>query len=120
MSNVPLAPKTFDEMPYANDGQGFRPGDWLMLSHDAEHPCTDWDNCTGHLMFVLPCGCLFDGGRRASNCGLPKDRTHRCWVVEGTPPNVSLTKNGQTCSAGAGSIGHPCWHGFLHAGVLHP
>lgn len=116
-----LAPKPYDEMPYAGDGQGYRPGDWFICHHDPSSPCKDWDNCAEVLYVVLPCGCLFDCSHRASNCGLPLDRTHRCWVVQGTPPNVSLVKTGgPTCSAGAGSIGHSHWHGFLANGVLTP
>lgn len=109
-----LAEKCFFDL----DRTGLQPGDWMFYQHHPDHPCDDWDNCTRHLYLVLPCGCLFDCGRRASNCGNPTDRLHRCWVVEGAPPNVSLTKNGHTCTAGAGSIGHPHWHGFLKGGVL--
>lgn len=117
---LPLSPKPYDEMPYAGDGQGYRVGDWMFYRHAENSPCEDWDNCVGHLYVVLPCGCLFDCSRRASNCGSKSERTHRCWVIEGTLPNVSLTKTGHTCTAGAGSIGHPHWHGFLRNGVLGP
>lgn len=57
---------------------------------------------------------------RASNCGLPNDDTHQCWVRHGKPEDGTLhvDKNGVTCSAGAGSIATGKWHGFLHNGHL--
>ena len=68
------------------------------------------------LMVKLPNGhdwCI-DG--RASNCTLPDDRAHRCWVRHGTPPAVTVDKNGHTCAAGAGSILSGSYHGFLRDG----
>lgn len=61
---------------------------------------------------------LVDG--RASNCGLPNDNEHRCWVRHGDPREcrVTVDKNGLTCNAGAGSIATPNWHGFLRNGQL--
>lgn len=57
---------------------------------------------------------------RASNCTLPDDDVHQCWVRHGDPRECRITvdKSGVTCSAGAGSIQTPNWHGFLHAGQL--
>jgi hypothetical protein len=55
---------------------------------------------------------------RASNCTMPEDHEHRCWVRHGTPPDVTVDKDGNTCEAGAGSIGVPGWHGFLRDGYL--
>ena len=55
---------------------------------------------------------------RASNCTLPHDPIHKCWVRHGTPPNLTVDKNGNTCAAGAGSIQTPKWHGFLRDGHL--
>lgn len=57
---------------------------------------------------------------RASNCTLPGDNEHRCWVRHGRPEDGTLhvDKNGLTCGAGAGSIQTPRWHGFLHHGAL--
>lgn len=57
---------------------------------------------------------------RASNCGSPKDDTHHCWVRHGRPEDGTLhvDKAGNTCTAGAGSIQTPKWHGFLHGGHL--
>ena len=60
---------------------------------------------------------LIDGP--CSNCGNPTDRgafdkAHRCWVRHGTPPEISVDKNGRTCSAGGGSIDTKhAYHGFL-------
>lgn len=57
---------------------------------------------------------------RASNCDLPDDKEHRCWVRHGNPrqANVTVDKNGLTCKAGAGSILIPNWHGYLRNGEL--
>jgi hypothetical protein len=58
---------------------------------------------------------------RASNCTLPNDKDHRCWVREGTVgEKLTVGKNGKTCSAGAGSFFMDAqrWHGFLRNGVL--
>ncbi|BCH11921.1 hypothetical protein MesoLj131c_61790 [Mesorhizobium sp. 131-3-5] len=57
---------------------------------------------------------------RASNCTMPDDNEHFCWVRHGSPEDGTLhvDKNGHTCAAGAGSIAVPDFHGFLHHGVL--
>lgn len=55
---------------------------------------------------------------RASNCTMPEDSVHRCWVRHGEPPNLTVDKNGVTCAAGAGSIQTADWHGFLRDGFL--
>lgn len=57
---------------------------------------------------------------RASNCTMPDDTVHRCWVRHGRPEDGTLhvDKNGHTCAAGAGSIAMPGYHGFLHNGHL--
>lgn len=61
---------------------------------------------------------------RASNCTRMDDDVHRCWVRHGVPPMITIDKNGDTCSAGAGSIlfGKPgddhYWHGYLINGEL--
>jgi len=72
------------------------------------------------LMVVCPDGhhWLVDGP--ASNCTLPQDRAHRCWVRHGNPrcERVTVDKHGLTCQAGAGSILTPNYHGFLQGGVL--
>lgn len=58
---------------------------------------------------------------RASNCTMPEEHTHRCWVRHGSPEegNLHVDKNGHTCAAGAGSIAIPGFHGFLHKGELY-
>lgn len=56
--------------------------------------------------------------QRASNCGLPNDNAHRCWVRHGEPPDVTVDKAGVTCNAGAGSIQAGDYHGFLQQGRL--
>jgi hypothetical protein len=78
----------------------------------------DWDNqFEGPLVVMTPGGeWVIDS--RASNCGRPDDRTHRCWVRHGEPPNIHVDKNGDTCAAGAGSIVCGNYHGFLHNGFL--
>ena len=45
-------------------------------------------------------------------------RPHQCWIRHGTPPKLTVDKNGVTCGAGAGSILAPGWHGFLTDGEL--
>jgi hypothetical protein len=48
-------------------------------------------------------------------------RTHYCWVRHGDPrkpETLHVDKNGDTCSAGAGSIQSGDYHGFLHNGEL--
>lgn len=100
------------------------PGDmyWAPWYHeeDKRHLCP-WDNCNdsrGHLIVVLPNGHEWDIDSRASNCTMKEDRTHRCWVRHGEPPAVHVDKAGHTCQAGAGSIGVPGYHGYLHNGEL--
>lgn len=74
-------------------------------------------DCDGrHLHAVLPNGRMWDIDGRASNCTMPDDRLHRCWVRHGEPPNVTVDKAGATCAAGAGSIQAGDYHGFLHNG----
>jgi len=74
------------------------------------------------LAVVLPNGWLWMVDDRASNCTLPKDNVHKCWVRHGDPrkANVTVDKNGNTCSAGGGSIRAGDYHGFLRKGVLVP
>lgn len=57
---------------------------------------------------------------RASNCTMPEDNTHKCWVRHGRPEDGTLhvDKKGHTCAAGAGSIVCGAYHGFLHNGKL--
>lgn len=55
---------------------------------------------------------------RCSNCTMPNDTVHKCWVRHGSPPLITVDKNGVTCGAGAGSIAQPGYHGFLRNGYL--
>jgi hypothetical protein len=81
--------------------------------------CSFWDNCDGiHYDIVLPNNHIFDPNSRASNCTMPNDRKHRCWVLHGTAPVLTADKKGVTCAAGAGSIASPGWHGYLTNGEL--
>lgn len=71
-----------------------------------------------YLIVRLPNGrdwCIDD---EASNCTRKGDAAHKCWVRHGDPPNLTVDKNGNTCSAGAGSILAGDYHGFLRNGVL--
>lgn len=84
-----------------------------------------WSNCDGrHLHAILPNGHEWNVMGRATNCALPDDQEHRCWVISGEPPAITVGKGGKTCPAGAGSIsapgvdGRPHWHGFLTNGVF--
>lgn len=104
---------------YNTDSGKAEPGDlyWSTSYHDSIDKCYIWDNCTGpHLTGVLPNGHHWDIDSRCSNCTRPDDKTHRCWVRHGEVPNIHVDKNGDTCSAGAGSIFSGNWHGFLHNG----
>lgn len=101
-----------------DDGSYNHPGAmYWSLAHPT--PCFHWDNCPGkHLHVVLPNGHPWDIDSRANNCTRPDDRTHRCWVRDGEPPMVTAGKDGDTCSAGAGSILSGDYHGFLQNGIL--
>lgn len=61
---------------------------------------------------------------RASNCTLPDDNVHKCWIRHGDPRTeahlLTIDKNGVTCAAGAGSIQADDYHGFLQNGKLTP
>lgn len=84
---------------------------WMPYSRGADGTC---------LVVRCPGGHDWMVDSRASNCGSPDDDIHQCWVRHGDPREcrVTVDKNGHTCSAGAGSIGTPNWHGFLRDGVL--
>lgn len=89
---------------------------WTTTNSDGTIHSRGWTNCTGrHLMGVCPNGSMWDIDGRASNCTLPDDTLHRCWVRSGEPEAglVVVSKDGLTCSAGAGSIAAGDYHGFL-------
>lgn len=93
------------------------PGDMYWNTWYPNH--VFWDNQKGpHLEVVLPNGCHWNIDSRASNCGSPEDKQHRCWVRHGVPPEITVDKAGHTCTAGAGSIDMGGWHGFLRNGYL--
>jgi hypothetical protein len=87
-----------------------------------------WEDGTGRtrgpdgrgLIVRCPDGFNWSIDGRCSNCNLPQDTAHRCWVRHGRPEDGTLhvDKDGLTCSAGAGSIDTGRWHGFLHRGSL--
>lgn len=75
------------------------------------------------LVVRLPNGRDWLVDSRASNCTMPDDTVHKCWVREGDPRNpstLSVGKTGVTCAAGAGSIQADDYHGFLTNGQLTP
>lgn len=91
---------------------------------DADYMPDGWKGPDGRaLIVVLPTGpgmlhhWHIDGS--ASNCDQP-DREHHCWVRTGEPPNITVGKGapGESCTAGAGSIGVPGYHGFLRNGAF--
>lgn len=87
--------------------------DWMSIDR--------WKGPDGRtLMCKTPGGeWMVDGV--ASNCTLPDDTEHRCWVRHGVPPMVTVGKEGgRTCAAGAGSIATGSYHGFLRNGFLDP
>lgn len=71
------------------------------------------------LMVRCPNGRDWMVDSEASNC-TRKGEPHQCWVRHGDPRTCSVTvdKDGDTCSAGAGSIQAGDYHGFLRDGVL--
>lgn len=71
------------------------------------------------LCVLLPNHRVWIVDSRASNCDQP-EREHKCWVRHGDPRegHVTVDKQGDTCSAGAGSIAADDYHGFLVNGLL--
>lgn len=79
-----------------------------------------WNNDDGSHLLVYTPGGQWDIDSRASNCDQQNERTHRCWVRRGMPPDVTVDKNGHTCGAGAGSIRAGSFHAMLTNGELIP
>lgn len=82
-----------------------------------------WKGPDGRVIqVVLPDGHIWTIDGRSNNCtrvNMPKDDGHRCWIRHGTPPRLTVDKNGITCAAGAGSIASPLgYHGFLRDGYF--
>ncbi len=103
------------------DGQ-LHPGDlyWVAFAHEGGR-CSEalggWENCNGrHLHAVLPNGNHWNIDSRAGNFKRPADRTHRCWVRHGQPPQITVDKEGDTCEAGGGSVKSGDYHGYLKDG----
>ncbi len=55
---------------------------------------------------------------RAGNCSKPWCNDHKCWIMHGEPPEITVDKQGNSCDAGGGSIIMGDWHGFLRNGWL--
>lgn len=80
-----------------------------------------WKGPDGRCLVVkCPNGLDWVIDSRASNCTMPQDSEHRCWVRHGEPPLITVGKDGLTCQAGAGSIQAGDYHGFLSNGVFRP
>jgi hypothetical protein len=81
-----------------------------------------WHPQLGQLFTIkLPDGTGWMPDMQANNCTMPDDadqERHHCWVVKGVPPNLTVSKDGPTCAAGAGSIQSTNYHGFLQDGYL--
>lgn len=71
----------------------------------------------GNSLTVMTPGGPWNIDSQANNCTRPGE-VHKCWCRHGTPPSVTVNKNGNTCSAGAGSIQLKDYHGFLTDGWL--
>lgn len=74
-----------------------------------------------HVLVVKTPGGEWVVDSQASNCTMKDDRKqekHHCWVWSGTPPDITVGKDGVTCGAGAGSIQAGNYHGFLRNGYL--
>lgn len=85
--------------------------DWLIGA--------DWGpGPDGHYLAIQTPGGVWHPDARASNCTRQDDKVHRCWVRHGAVPHLHIDKEGETCSAGAGSVISGKWHGFLHHGKL--
>lgn len=94
--------------------------DWMLREGRNDYRGPD-DHC---LVVRLPNKHDWMIDSRASNCTMPDDDVHKCWCRHGEPPNITVDKNGNTCAAGAGSIGSGkenepgYYHGFLQNGEL--
>lgn len=86
--------------------------------NDVEIPQPWGNGPDGKVLMVLTPGGSWIIDSRASNCTMPTDNEHRCWIRTGIPPLISVHKNGLTCGAGAGSIQCGNYHGFLRSGFL--
>lgn len=78
----------------------------------------EWLGPDGKVLVVKTPGGDWIIDSKASNCTMPDEHVHRCWVRHGTPPEITVDKNGNTCNAGGGSIQSGPYHGFLRNGFL--
>jgi hypothetical protein len=87
-------------------------GDWMLTEGSNLFRGPD-----GHCLIVkCPNGNQWTIDGVASNCTMRGDYEHKCWVRHGTPPLITVDKNGRTCDAGGGSIKSGDYHGFLRNG----
>lgn len=77
-----------------------------------------WKGPDGRVLMAKTPGGEWCIDSRASNCTLPNDDEHRCWIRHGIPPEITVDKNGKTCAAGGGSIVSGNYHGFLTNGYF--
>lgn len=107
---------------YAAEGWGHGPQNWRTKRADGrDQYVTRVNEVDGRvLVCVCPDGHPWTIDARASNCTMPDDDEHWCWVRHGSAEagTLHVDKNGVTCAAGAGSIATGKWHGFLHGGQL--
>lgn len=107
------------------DGKGgfFRDGHPVQLAPGAMY-YADWysrKGPDGHHLIVITPGGIWHVDNRANNCTRPLDDEHRCWVRHGTPPRITVDKNGDTCGCGCSiglGPGFRDYHGFLRDGKL--
>lgn len=112
MDDPAAAPLPIEDMP-----PGAMWNAWWFANHKS------WVGPDGmSLMVRCPDGHDWAVDGQASNCTMPNDDVHKCWVRHGDPRKgeVHVDKKGLTCKAGAGSIQTGKWHGFLHNSVLRP
>lgn len=112
--------QVFNDRLYDTPSGALEPGCLHWIPYYEEN--TFWDNHKGpHLAVLVPTGELWIIDSRASNCGSPEERTHRCWVRHGDPEKgiLHVDKSGHTCTAGGGSIQTTNYHGFLHDNHFH-
>jgi hypothetical protein len=102
--------------------QIFKDNIYVNIETGEEKPLREWEKIPGAiwnadwytdfwkgpdgkcLIVVLPNQKTWVIDSVASNCTLPDDKIHKCWVRHGEVPNITVDKNGLTCSAGGGSI----------------
>jgi hypothetical protein len=93
------------------------PGAMWYNKHYSKYPSMCGPDARA-LSVKLPNGRDWHIDGQCSNCTMPNDLTHKCWIRHGVPPEVTVDKNGHTCQAGAGSILAGDYHGFLRGGYL--